>query len=770
MRKGWLLSIFLIAFPGSGWALQMKAGSIDGSHRIEVLSAGPERTELRFEVGSFFLEPVSVAGVTYSSIAWDGGVEPLATGMPALPGFRESIVIPDNAAMSIRVVSSEYRDFPGVLVAPSKGPITRDVDPASVPWTFGDVYSHNAFYPASLASIGEPYILRDERGVVVAVDPFRWNPVTRTLRVYTSVTVEVRTTGPGGANVLTHRPEHRVAEFEKIYARHFLNYSQLARYTTVAEVGPMLVIAADTFVADIQPLVDWKNQMGMPTTLVPLSQIGASAAAMKTYVQNLYDTSGVCFILLVGDGTQMPYYVNNGGAADPMLTLLAGADSYPDAFIGRISAETAAQVQTQVERIVEYEKTPDPAGTWYQKGIAIASNEGDGYGDDGEADWQHAQNYRVDLLGFTYTTFNELYDGTHPSGGPGGGGGVDQPGNPTSTDVTNLLNLGRGLIHYTGHGSVTSWATTGFNNGAISVLTNDNMLPCVVSVGCVNGQFVNATCFAETWMRSTHIGEPTGAVATYMSTVNQQWATPMRAQDEMIDLLCAGEKWTFGGTCFNGSCDMIDRYGANGITEFKNWTIFGDPSLQMRTAMPTALAVTHADHVDPALVTFDVTTEPWALAALSHNAVLLGSAFADAAGLAKIPVDGQVVEPLDDVTLTVTGFNRVPSIETLPVQAGATSVAEVAGGILVGQNQPNPFDRTTGISLALDREQRVQVDIFDVSGRKLRTLQNGVMSAGTHQLIWDGTTDSGSAVASGTYYYRLVTADKTETRRMVRLR
>ena len=53
MRKGWLLSIFLLVLPGSGRALEMKVGSIDASHRIQVLAAGPERTELKFEVGSF---------------------------------------------------------------------------------------------------------------------------------------------------------------------------------------------------------------------------------------------------------------------------------------------------------------------------------------------------------------------------------------------------------------------------------------------------------------------------------------------------------------------------------------------------------------------------------------------------------------------------------------------------------------------------------------------------------------------------------------------
>jgi hypothetical protein len=753
-----------------GRAVEIKAGTIEGSHQIDVLNPTPGQTQVRFQVGTFSLRPVSVDGESYSALVWGGGHEPLQRGNPALPGFRESIVVPEEGEMTIQVLESEYQDYPGVRIAPSKGTVTRDIDPDSVPWEFSNVYAQNAWYPAAIASLGQPYILRDERGIVVAVDPFQWNPVTQTLRVYTSVTIEVRVAGPGGANPLTHRPPFRVSEFQKIYARHFLNWNSMTRYAPVGEVGPMLVVAADIFVAATQPLVDWKNQMGVPTALVPLSSIGTTATQLKSYIHNVYDTQGLCFILLVGDAAQIPYFNNGGGAADPMMTLLAGSDNYPDAFIGRISAETVAQVDTQVERTIEYERNPDPSGVWYQRGVAIASNEGDGYGDEGEADWEHAQHYRADLLRFTYTLINELYDGDHPSNDPiGGQQSVDQPGNPSSANLSPLLNSGRGFIHYTGHGSTYSWATTGFDTGDINALTNDNMLPTVVSVGCVNGAFMSTTCFAEAWMRRVNGTEPAGAIACYASTVNQQWATPMEAQDEMIALLIAEQKWTFGGTCFNGSCSMIDHYGANGITEFKNWHIFGDPSLQMRTSTPEELTATHADHVDAAAGTFQVTTAPEAMVALSHQGALLGSTFADVSGLAIVTFDPVQVGALQEVTLTVTGFNRIPEVETVPVQAGATAVAE-GSRLVVGQNWPNPFAHSTGISLMVHREGSVQLEIFDVAGRKIRTLDAGVLPAGSHNLVWDGTTDEGRPATAGTYFYRALAPGVNETRRMVRLR
>ena len=60
------------------------------------------------------------------------------------------------------------------------------------------------------------------------------------------------------------------------------------------------------------------------------------------------------------------------------------------------------------------------------------------------------------------------------------------------------------------------------------------MWPFIWSVACVNGEFNVGTCFAETWLRATDSdGNPTGAIATLMSTVNQAWNPPMEGQDEM---------------------------------------------------------------------------------------------------------------------------------------------------------------------------------------------------------------------------------------------
>ncbi len=86
------------------------------------------------------------------------------------------------------------------------------------------------------------------------------------------------------------------------------------------------------------------------------------------------------------------------------------------------------------------------------------------------------------------------------------------------------------------------------------------------------------------------------------------------------------------------------------------------------------------------------------------------------------------------------------------------------------QNVPNPFNPATEISFTIEKTGQVTLVIFNSSGKIVRTLVSGVLSAGKHVVAWDGTNDDGNRVPSGTYFYRLTTADSVELKRMTLLR
>jgi hypothetical protein len=541
---------------------------------VRVLENRADRIVLEYEMDAFASEAVMIDGTKYAQISL-GDEAPMKelVGAPELPWVCRSIIIPDDARMAVNVLESDFYELADIDVTPSKGFILRTVNPQDVPYTFGEAYTTDAFYPGELADLRDPYILRDHRGTVVEVYPFQYNPVTHVLRVYTNVTVEVVPTGPGQVNVLQPpaQPRDLSLAFYKLYSHHFLNYTIGSRYTPLDETGDMLIIAYNAWISNVQALADHKNARGIDTTIVGVSDIpgGNNATAIKAYIQDIYDSSDLAFVLLVGDGAQVDTPYASGGSADPTYSLLAGSDHYPDIMVGRFSAETTAQVDTQVERTIEYETNATTSQDWFWKGMGVASNQGPG--DDGEYDNEHLDNIRLDLLAYGYTEVDRIYDPTATAG-----------------QVTTALNAGRGIVNYTGHGSTTSWGTTGFSNSNVNVLVNDNMLPFICSVACVNGQFDGYTCFGEAWLRATHNGEPTGAIGAYMSSINQSWNPPMRAQDEFVDRYTSETYSALGTLLYAGSCNMMDVYGTGGESMFDTWILFGDPSLRVVISCPDA--------------------------------------------------------------------------------------------------------------------------------------------------------------------------------------
>ena len=80
---------------------------------------------------------------------------------------------------------------------------------------------------------------------------------------------------------------------------------------------------------------------------------------------------------------------------------------------------------------------------------------------------------------------------------------------------------------------------------------------------------------------------------------------------------------------------------------------------------------------------------------------------------------------------------------------------------------PNPFNPSTRISFSLAMQQPVTVDVFNLKGQKVKTLSNGTLNAGEHNLIWNGTDEQGSTVASGLYFYRIKTSEQEISGKML---
>ena len=632
---------------------------------ITVLPVRNNQTILSIKVKDYSLKNVTINGIVHQAIVADNTVPNLNAGMPGVPGMSARIMIPDSGNSELTVLSTSYTDYPNVNLVPSKGTLMRNINPSSVPYTKGAQYKVDAFYPSNIASLRTPFIMRDIRGQVVVVQPFQYNPVTKVLRVYDEIQVGIKNIGGEGINEIKENISSKISEqYLNIYKDQFINYSQENRYTQIDEVGSMLIICGDTYVSSMEDFVNWKIAKGIPTEIVSINSVGNSQNEIADYIADYYNNNNNTFVLLVGDHADVNCFdmgISGSGEtlwSDTRYGYISGSDSYPEVLIGRFSASSVADLATQINRTLEYEKTP-AQGDWYKKAVGIGSAEGAGFGDNGEADWEHLRNIRTDLMSFGFTEVYELYDGSQ--------GGEDADGNPNSSMVSEVMNDGVTVFNYTGHGGQNGMSTGSYSSGDINNETNYGKYPMVTSVACNNGTFATGTCLAETFLRARDGNNPKGAISCSASSILMAWSPPMATQDEIVDILVESyannRKYTLGGLFYNGQSFMLDQY--NNTQLMDTWVFFGDPSITIRTADPIAMTATHLESV--LLGTSSLVVEcnvDDALICVSQNNQIIGTGLISG-GTTTISLTG--LSNADPLTVVGTKYNYKPYEGTVTV-------------------------------------------------------------------------------------------------------
>jgi hypothetical protein len=561
----------------------------NASKNIEVDVSGNsyENTRIEFTIPGFYLDTVVIDGKSYSRVNMPGVNSYLKEGYPELPRIAKSVIVPDDKEMKLEIVREDFERIKVPPVIPSKGNILRNVSPSSVPYTFSDFYYSSGVFPEEVASLSEPFIIRDFRGITVYVNPISYDAGTGEIIILRELIVEIYSEGFSLSNVKDRLAKRSISpSFENIYKDFFINYSQeKLRYDMLEEDGGrMIIICADEYVSEMDSFLIWKRRKGIPTDLYSLSAVGSDTASIRNFIKKQYDSLGVAFCLLVGDGDELPPPVGNigrafGKDADPVYAYTDGADNYPDLFIGRFSSNggEADNIRNQVMRSIEYERNPEEGGEWYQKGLMVASDLSDDYDsimDKERCEWlKDTLLYNVSPY-FTYTSIDSSYD----SWG-------------SSSIISSAINSGVSIINYIGHGYVYGWQSGGgFTVNNIENLTNYSMLPHVISVGCRVGNFKDYDCFSEAAMTAGTVEDPTGFIVTLGPTIDQTWIPPCIGQEGAVNLLAHYEANTSGGIYFNGLCYMIEQCGGttseDGVEIAQTWHIFGDPSLQLRTDIP----------------------------------------------------------------------------------------------------------------------------------------------------------------------------------------
>lgn len=689
---------------------------------FRILESDAYSATIEYTFNDLSKKSIGINNKNYFKLSSDYAVPVLNSGDPEVLRSSLSLALPENCVPKLEILNVAFTDETNFNIIPSKGSLKRNIDPSQVPYAFGKLYSENKFYPETEAAFNKSYNLRGQNAISLSVFPVRVNALTGEAKIYSKIIFKVIYQNTKGKKLALNTPTYTSLEEMEMFNERFLNLTSSkgakTAYTQMSEYGSMLVIVHPGFTTQMQPFVDWKNQKGIRTNMVTTAATGTTGTTVKAYIQNYYNSNpGLLYVLLVGDHQQINAY--NAGVAgsetkwsDTYYGLLTGNDHYPELMLGRFSASTGSEVTTMVERTLEYEKTP-LAGAWLNKGIGIASNEGLGIGDEGEADWQHIRKIGNKLVTDGYSIFHEFYDSTK--------GGNDAPGNPNASMVSSTVNAGASIFFYCGHGSQNGCVTSNYGISNVNVATNNGMYPFSLQVACNNGTFHNGTCFCEAFTRARNNNGPTGSINTCGSTILMAWAEPMDTQDEIGDIISNqynnNKKYTMGGLFYNGQMHMLDMYPtATGEEVMETWLMFGDPSCMLRTRSFSNATATYPSCINSGATSATVNAVSGAgkYGCVSQNNQIIGTSLLNG-GVTTIAFTS-TFNPSIPLLLTVTEFNKVPLTGTIGVclQTDVNKIAYQDLNIYAETfftNEIRIFYSGT--------ESGLKVEIMDMQGRKV---------------------------------------------------
>jgi hypothetical protein len=614
-----------------------KEARIDATSMQRGLQASP--LLINFELPSLEIDDLVDAN-GHVEIKSPGLVPLLEEGHPQLLTTGVNFAVPAGYEPKLTIIEQQEEVISDLVVKPVQRKY-RCGGGSEMQSNWQGIYNSSAVASHVVARVEPVGFMQGLRLDRVAVTPTLVNVKDRTVRVITKLVARVDFVKVGEA-----RTKQLGAGMFSLASKVVPNLVEASVTRGAAE--KMLIIAADSLVDTMKQFVDWKTANGIHVDLVKYSDVGGTKEKAQQYVQKYYDDSEVkpSYLLFVGDGKLVPPFMmktsSGSAASDYPFSKLSGDDIVPDLLYGRFVAANEKELLTQIERTIQYEKSPSVSESWYEKGSTVTSNEGSN-----PSDKQYGETIATSLLANTYSSVDLFNQGDK---------------NATAKNIVEALEEGRSWLTYIGHGSGTSWGSTNtsFSTTTIKGVKNAGKLPVVVDVACMNGAYVTVqNCFGKTWMTSEQDGQPSGAVAYYGGSVNISWHPPAVMSTGIAKYHFEKPVRTMGGSVLAGQMYLIEKSGTgSSVSDNLTWyNLFGDPSLMMRTDLVKALNVTYDMQEDGVAV--KVTSGDADLAnakvAITNENGLLQSGVTNEQGILKLakPARGAY-------TLTVTGYNVEP--------------------------------------------------------------------------------------------------------------
>lgn len=799
-RNKWIIPHVFICFVTISLAA---SSSSSKSHFLEVVAEDVCGIELACHFDEICIETVEIDGIPMNIYTAPGFFSLTDAGAPCLGCATRYIAVPQGAHAQVVILHSETEVYKDVEIAPMPK-ILFDSDDSQPNYEKDmSIYGQDRYFPASPVLVSEPMQIRGVDVVIVNITPFVYNPVKKELVVYKNLHFRIDFIGGG-----SHFGEDRLRSrfWEPVLQGHLLNYASLPEIDfcvperILARDGhEYIIIVPDdpVFEAWADTIKDWRRLQGISCEVFTLTEVGgSSASAIEDFLDDAYNTwdpAPVAFLLLSDYPSSGEQYgitspVWNGYSVSDNIYSDVDGDDLPDMFHGRICAQTDMQLSTMINKILSYERDPYTAGNFYSEPLVAGGWNTDswlqisleairgffqyGLGKSPETQyrvisgsvyagcpWSSAP-YTEGVvqgfydLGWLSDTLNP-YDSTYWDSGSAAG-------------ITAAINSGAFFVQHRGAGGETSWLYPSYTMTDLSGLTND-MFTFVNSTNSLTGKYNwSEECFTEKFHRMNH-----GALGVNAATeIGYSFVTDIYLWG-MIDGMWPEFMPDYPGTRIIGFNDLrpcmamtCGKYYLAQATwpyapqqkanVYHLYHHHGDAFLTMYSEIPQNLSVVH-DTVLPAGQTFfAVSANDSSVIALTVEGEIVG--VAEGTGYSvDISIPPQTEGDTLKVTVTKANFYRYTAdVPVVPVGIVENDdIKHMPGVFTVERIMLNPFRNCTSVSYGLPEQTKTMITVYDITGKLITILQDGIEQPGWHTITWNGEDARGNQCPSGVYFIKL---------------
>ncbi len=649
--------------------------------------------ETTFSYNAIELELVETELGNFSKLILSDAVSSGEIGAPSLPITKKLVAVPFGATPSVKVVSyttSDYNldDYGVESVYPQQPSYSKDTKMENVVFQ----YNKKAYKTRTLTNAPEVKVevLGTMRGVQIAslqVEPVSYNPVNNTLRVYNDINVEVDFEGAD-----LDLTEKMLIE---TYSPYFSTiYQQMFNSRTVADVFDehpdlyrtpvyMTVVANSMFEEALQPWLEWKTQKGFNID-VKYVESTTSSSVIKSYVKEQYDAVRPSFLVIVGDKNLVTPSLINGQKTNKVTDLYYASvdgDYFPDIYYSRMSCETVGELESLIEKVLQYEQYTMPDPSYLDDALFVA----------GVDDWW---NSKVGTPAVNYAT-NFFFNQSN---------GMRTVHKYTSeySGCYDNMNTGVGFVNYTAHGVETGWTDPSFNTDDVQNLTNKDKYFWAIGNCCLTGDWGtdNGPCLAEAMVRADEKGAwgyigscPVSYwnedyyFAVGATTVFSKMPNPTQTEEGFYEMFWKDNYNVLSSVPFVGNLSVTNAHAGayettNGIDLLYYWEAYhtiGDGTVMPYRTKPTQNEVSHSEVINMGFDFYTVFADPSSYVAISKDGVLLGTAMVGKSGSVDVDIIPILTE--GEATITVTHPRRIPYVKNvlaLPTEGPYLSIYDFA--------------------------------------------------------------------------------------------